>query len=104
MNAFAASIDLLFEDPNMAVDALHRASGAGSGTPVRVIRKAPDELSNFGEGRFVTDTLTLDLRVSEVPVLEKGDTLEIAGELCELRSEPMRDRERLVWTTEGRLL
>ena len=37
MNAFAASIDLLFEDPNMAVDALYRAGGEGSGTLVRVI-------------------------------------------------------------------
>lgn len=45
MNAFAAAIDLLFEDPNMAVDALYRAGGAGSGTPVRVIRKAPDQLA-----------------------------------------------------------
>jgi hypothetical protein len=104
MNAFAASIDLLFEDPNMAVDALYRAGGKGSGTLVRVIRKAPDQLANFGDSRFVTDTLTLDLRVSEVPALAKGDTLEIAGELFEVRSEPVRDRERLVWSVEGRTL
>ncbi|WP_323006539.1 head-tail joining protein [Pseudorhodobacter sp.] len=104
MNAFAAAIDLLFEDPNMAVDALYRAGGEGSGTPVRVIRKAPDQLANFGDSRFVTDTLTLDLRVAEVSSLAKGDTIEIAGELFEVRSEPIRDRERLVWSTEGRPL
>ena len=104
MNAFAASIDLLFEDPNMAVDALYRAGGEGSGVPVRVIRKAPDELANFGDSRFVTDTLTLDLRVSEVPSLSKGDTIEIASEVFEVRSEPVRDRERLVWSAEGRPL
>lgn len=104
MNAFAAAIDLLFEDPNMAVDALYRAGGAGSGTPVRVIRKAPDQLANFGDSRFVTDTLTLDVRVSEVPGLAVGDTLEINGETFEVRSEPVRDRERLVWSTEGRPL
>lgn len=104
MNAFAAAIDLLFEDPNMAVDALYRAGGEGSGTPVRVIRKAPDQLANFGDSRFVTDTLTLDVRVAEVPSLATGDTLEIAGELFEVRSEPVRDRERLVWSTEGRPL
>ncbi len=104
MSAFAAAIDLLFEDQNMAVDALHRAGGEGSGTPVRVIRKAPDQLANFGDSRFVTDTLTIDLRVAEVPTLAQGDTIEIAGELFEVRSEPVRDRERLVWSTEGRTL
>jgi hypothetical protein len=104
MNAFAVSIDLLFEDPNMAVDALYRAGGEGSGVPVRAIRKAPDELANFGDSRFVTDTLTLDLRVSEVPSLSKGDTIEIASEVFEVRSEPVRDRERLVWSAEGRPL
>jgi len=88
----------------MAVDALYRAGGEGSGTPVRVIRKAPDQLANFGDSRFVTDTLTLDVRVAEVPGLATGDTLEIAGELFEVRSGPIRDRERLVWSTEGRPL
>lgn len=104
MNAFAAAIDLLFADPNIAVDALYRAGGEGSGALIRVIRKAPDQLANFGDSRFVTDTLSIDLRISEVPNLATGDTLEIEGEIFEVRSEPVRDRERLVWSTEGRPL
>ena len=52
----------------------------------------------------MTDTLTLDLRVSELPSLSKGDTIEIASEVFEVRSEPVRDRERLVWSAEGRAL
>lgn len=104
MNAFAAAIDVLFSDPNMAIDALYRAGGVGAGSSVRVIRKAPDETFTFGEGRFVADTMTFDLRVSEVPGLAIGDSLEVAGELFEIRGEPRRDRERLVWSAEGRLL
>lgn len=104
MNAFAASIDAIFRDPNMAVDALWRAGGAGAGVPVRVIRRAPDRIANWGEGRFVTDTIFFDVRVSDVPALQPGDTFEIEGELFEVRSEPVRDRERLCSAAEVRAL
>ncbi len=104
MNAFAAAIDVMFEDPNMAVDALYRSGGEGPGMLVRAIRKSPDQTANFGDGRFVTDTMTLDLRVAEAPGLAKGDTIEIDGDVFELRSEPVRDRERLVWSAEARPL
>lgn len=104
MTAFAAAIDVLFEDPNIGIDAIYRAGGEGTGTPVRVIRKAPDQMTNFAESRFVTDTFVIDLRVAEVPGLAVGDTIEINGETFEVRSEPMRDPERLVWSTEGRVL
>lgn len=104
MSALAAAIDVLFEDPTMAVDALWRESGAGAGTAVRVIRKAPDVIANFGDSRFVTDTSVFDIRIIEAPQLALGDTLEIGAELFEIRAEPMRDRERLIWTVEGRPL
>ena len=102
MNAFAAAIDVLFADPHMAVDAVYRVGGIGEGAPVRLIEKAPDEVFTFGEGRFVTDTHFFDVRVSEAPALSEGDSFTVGDDLFEVRSEPKRDRLRLVWTCEVR--
>lgn len=104
MSAFAAMIDAIFGDPNMAADALLRVAGAGEPLPVRVILRAPDRIATWGDGRFVTDTAFLDVRVSEAPWLAAGDTFEIAGELFEVQSAPVRDRERLCWAAEVREL
>lgn len=103
MTAIAAALAALFRDRNLAVDALYRAGGSGPGVAVRVIRAAPDRIATFGEGRFVTDTMTLDLRVADAPGLAAGDTFEIDGTLHEVRGEPLRDAERLVWAAEVRV-
>ena len=50
MNAFATAMNMIFADPNMAVDALWLAGGTGPGVSVRVIRKSPDEITPFGGG------------------------------------------------------
>ena len=102
MSAFAAATYTLFEDANLGVDALYFAGGVGEGVPVRVIRRSPDRIVSFGEGRFVADTLIIDVRVAEAPGLAQGDTFEIAGEVLEVRSAPVRDGERLVWSAEAR--
>lgn len=102
MNVFADSVGRIFGDPNIAADALYRVGGAGAGVPVRVIRRAPDRIVSFGEGRFVADTLIIDVRVAEAPGLAQGDTFEVAGEVFEVRSAPVRDGERLVWSAEAR--
>ena len=104
MNAFAAGINAIFLDPHVARDGVHRAGGNGAGTLVRVILRAPDRVANWGDGRYVTDTVFIDVRVAEVPALEAGDTFEIAGEIFEVRSDPVRDRERLCWAAEARRL
>ena len=102
--AFRAAIDAMFRDRHMASDALYRAGGSGDPVPVRVIKRAPDRIANFGDGRFVADAVLYDVRVSEVAVLAPGDTLEVAGVVYELRGEPVRDAERLVWAAEARAL
>jgi len=104
MTAFAHALDILFTDPNLSLAALYRAGGAGAGQPVRVIRRMPDRLANFGEGRFVTDAVMVDLLIAEVPDLAAGDTLEIGNALYELRGQPLRDSERLTWAAEARVL
>ena len=104
MNAFAAAINALFSDPNLSRAALYRAGGNGDGVEVRVIQRAPDRIGNYGEGRFVTDAVLIDVRISDINLLGRGDTFEIAGELFEVRSDPVRDSERLIWAAEVRAL
>jgi hypothetical protein len=102
MNAFAAAIDVLFADPNLAMDALYRADGADPSIPVRVIVRRPDRVGDFGETRIGSETATCDVRTSEVAKPVEGDTLEIDGVTSVIQGEPLRDSERLIWTIEAR--
>lgn len=106
MAALSAAIDVLFGDPNVSAEALYRAGGGDAvpGISVRVIRRAPDRFAGFGDGRFVVDTVFLDIRISEAPELADGDSLEIAGDFFTIRGEPRRDTERLIWHAEARAL
>jgi len=100
MNAFAAAVDALFADPNLARDAIWRAGGSGDGTPVRVVLRTPDQVASFGAGRFVTTARMLDVRTADVPSLGAGDTFEIAAETFTVQGEPLRDAEGLIWSAE----
>ena len=104
MNAFDVAADSLFNDQNLAADATLRTGGTGPAQAIRVIRAMPDRFANFGEGRFVVDTVLLNIRVADAPVLSEGDTVEIAGQLHELQGTPTRDSDRLVWLAEARAL
>ena len=104
MTAFDLATDSLFADQNLAVDALLRLGGSGPVQPIRVIRAMPDRFASFGEGRFVVDTVLLNIRLADAPVLAAGDTVEIAGQLHEVQGTPTRDSDRLVWLAEARAL
>jgi len=104
LTAFDLATDSLFADQNLAVDALLRLSGNGPAQPMRVIRAMPDQFASFGEGRFVVDTVLLNIRLADAPVLSTGDTVEIAGQLHEISGTPTRDTGRLVWLAEARAL
>ena len=104
MTAFAAAVAVMFADQNMAVDAEYLAGGAGVPVSVRVIRRAPDSLSDFNSGRFVTDSIRIDVQVSECPDLAPGDMFEIGGESFEIIAEPVRDSQRLIWKSVCRAL
>ena len=103
MTAIVAAVDVLFADPNLALPAVWHPGGAGPGQPVQVIRQRPDRIAGFGESRFVTDTVVLQLRMSDAPGLAQGDLIEIAGEAFEILGEPLRDGERLIWSAEARV-
>jgi len=99
MNAFAAAMDAIFEDANMAAEATWTPQG-GAPMPVRVIRKAPDELTTFGAARILSETTFIDVRVSDMASPKPGDTIIIGSDTFTIQGEPKRDRERLVWALE----
>ncbi|RBI69907.1 hypothetical protein DQW77_15155 [Roseovarius sp. TE539] len=101
MSIFAAVIDTLFGDPNMARDAVYTPDG-GAARLVRVVVRRADDTTGFGEARLWSETTRVDLRVAEVPNPRPGDRLEIDGEAFLVQGEPVRDRERLVWTVDLR--
>ena len=102
MSAFSATLDNLFGDPNIARPATYSAGAAGDAVPVRVIARRADAVTEFGGGRLWSETTRLDLRVAEVANPRPGDRIVIAGEALVVQGEPVRDRERLVWTLDVR--
>jgi hypothetical protein len=102
MTAFAAAINALFADPNIAGDAIYRVQGTGDPQMVRIVTRRPDEVLDFGDAHVVTATTIAELRVSEVPDPQAGDTLEITGELFTIQGTPRRDPERLIWSLDLR--
>lgn len=102
MSVFALALDTLFDDSNLGVDAIWRAGGAGASVAVRAMRRAPDEIVPYRDGRFVVDTVLFDVRTSDIPTLAAGDTLEVEGAVFTVIGEPTRDRERLIWTVGAR--
>ena len=101
MSIFSAAIDNLFADPAIARDATYTAEG-GSPVPVRVVTRRPDEITSFGEARLWSETTRVDVRVAEVLNPRPGDRIEMGGEAFVIQGEPVRDRERLVWTLDLR--
>jgi hypothetical protein len=101
MSIFSAAIDNLFADPTIARDASYTADG-GAPVIVRVVMRRADEITGFGEARLWSEATRVDLRVAEVPNPRPGDRIEIDGEAFLIQGEPVRDRERLVWTLDLR--
>lgn len=108
MTAFAAALDALFADAHLARDVVYTAEG-GAPALVRAILRRPDDVTGFGEARIWSETTRLDLRLSEVPNPRPGDRIEIPGsgagqahESFLIQGEPVRDRERLIWTVDLR--
>jgi hypothetical protein len=101
MSIFALAMDTLFGDPNIARDAVY-ISDVGAPRLIRVVTRRADDISNFGDARIWSETTRVDLRVAEVVQPRPGDRLEMDGEAFLIQGEPVRDRERLVWTIDLR--
>jgi hypothetical protein len=101
MSAFAAAVDALFADPHIGRDAVYVASG-GAPVLVRVVPRRADAITDFGDARLWSETTRLDLRVADVSEPRPGDRIEIDEDAFLIQGEPLRDRERLVWTIDLR--
>lgn len=101
MTAFAAAVDALFADPNLGRAATYEPAD-GEPFPVRVIARRADAITDFGEARLWSETTRFDVRVSEVAQPRPGDRIVIDGDTYIVQGEPVRDRERLVWTIDAR--
>ena len=99
--AFENALAVLFADPNIGVEAIYTSDG-GAPVLVRAVVRRPDEVTNFGDARLWSETTRFDLRVAEVPNPRPGDRIEIGGDAFLIQGEPVRDRERLVWTVDLR--
>ena len=101
MSALDVALDALFADSNIARDAVYIAEG---GTPhlVRAVARRADDITSFGDVRLWSETTRIDLRVAEVPEPRPGDRIEIEGDAFLIQGEPVRDRERLIWTVDLR--
>jgi hypothetical protein len=69
---------------------------------VRIVARRADAITDFGDARLWSDTTRIDLLVAEVPNPRPGDRIEIDAEAFLIQGEPIRDRERLVWTVDLR--
>jgi len=101
MSAFAAAVGALFADGNIGRHAAYIADG-GAPVLVRVIARRADDVTDFGDARLWSETTRVDLLVAEVPNPRAGDRIEIDGDAFLIQGEPVRDRERLVWTVDLR--
>ena len=101
MTAFAAVVDALFADPSIGREAVYVADG-GAPVLVRVVSRQADSITDFGDARLWSETTRIDLRVADVANPHPGDRIEIDGDAFLIQGEPVRDRERLVWTVDLR--
>ena len=102
MNVFAAAMDRIYANPSMAAAAVWISTTTSEERPIRVIRRAPDRITEFGAGRFVSDTMVVDAPVSDLPDPRTGDLIVIGADSFTIQGEPLRDRERLIWSLELR--
>ena len=100
MQAVSAALDLLFADPNLALDAWHR-DVAGQFTKLRIIPRRADSVTEFGAARLWSETFRFDVRVSDLPNPRPQEQIQVGDETFLIHGEPVRDRDRLLWTIEA---
>lgn len=99
--AFQRLAATLVADPNVATDAAYGAGGGdGDGVPVRVILRQPDRVGAFGDTRFLSSSILIEVQIADAPDLALGDWFKIDGTTWVVRADPQRDTERLFWTAE----
>ena len=102
MTVFAAAMDRIYANPSMAAAAVWISATTSQERPIRVIRRAPDRITEFGAARLMSDTMVLDVRASDLPDPRPGDLIVIGTDSFTIQGEPLRDSDRLLWTLDLR--
>jgi len=102
MNVIATAMDRIFSHADMAVAAVWISGTTSEERPIRVIRRAPDRITDFGAARILSDTTTVDVRVSELADPRPGDLIVLGADSFVIQGEPVRDPERLIWSLDLR--
>jgi len=101
VDVFRAALDSLFADPNLGEPALWQAGGVGSGVTLRVIRRRPDAVVEFGSSRALMATVLLDLRRTEGTAIDEGDLVMIGADTYRIIGTPASDPLGLILTCEA---
>ena len=99
MTAFETAIKALFNDGNLAVDAVFIPQ-TGVPKTVRVITRAPDVYQNIGQSIIETPSLVLEVQVTDCPSVTPGDRFIVDAAAYTVQGEPRRDAERLFWQVD----
>lgn len=102
MDPLIFDVETVFEDPFVARPAEWRPGDDpdSEAVAIRVIPRAPDEVTAFGGGRFVQASLVVEVLVSAVPGLERGDGIRLFEVWHRVSADPVRDATRSVWIVE----
>jgi hypothetical protein len=100
VSVFALGLDAILADPSFGEDALWKASGSGPGVPVRVVRRAPDEIERFGDSRALLGSVVVEMRRADAPTLAESDVVEIGGTTFRVIADPNADALGLSFTVE----
>lgn len=99
-NVFGDALEAIFADPSIGEDAVWKPGGLG-GTPVRVVRRQPGGIAEFGSSRAVMPAVLIEVRRSEARDIAEGDLIEIGPQSFRVIAEPLSDALGLVMTCEG---
>ncbi|SFH04406.1 head-tail joining protein [Methylobacterium gossipiicola] len=106
MTTFALAVDAMFDDPNMAEDAIWRAGGAAEGLPVRIRYRSPEAIVGLGGNQFDLVATLIEVRLSEIAEPAKGDQVDVLDddgavrETLEVTGLSRIDARKLVRTCE----
>ena len=102
-DVFDLAIGTIFDDRNIARDAVWRPRAGGDGFATRVIIKTPQDIVDIQGTRFDLDGVLIDVRFDPAWDISAGDTVFIAdcGEVYKITALRTRDSSRLVQTCEA---
>ena len=100
--AFADMVAALFADPVLSKPAIYQPQGSAETLLIRVMAKQPDAITGFGESQIHSATSLFDVQAKDVAQPKIGDQLTVGDMDYVVQSEPVADRERLIWTLNVR--